>query len=217
MTAATRRPTRRATNWLTTASCAGTDTEAFFADDAPTQRTAQAVCRNCFVRTACLTDALTHDQTGYMVWGVAGGLTPHQRRSLRVEQLLGNVPDVETAALLASPGWADVMERMKEMPPASVAVELRGHGFLTSPVTARLALWWSGHRGCLLKPKQRRDERQLWERVRDECRDAVDGLVEMGVGRRDVAAYLMVSEDALWRAVTAWRAQDAAAVTGVAA
>jgi hypothetical protein len=203
--------------WQASAACAGADTEAFYADDAPTQRTAQAVCRNCPARTACLTDALAYDQTGYMVWGVAGGLTPHQRRSLRVEQLLGNVPDTDTAALLAGPGWADVMDRLKELPPAWAAVELRGHGFLTSAVTARLALWWCGHRGSLLKPKQRGDVRQLWERVHDESRDVVDLLSGMGVGRRDVAAYLMVSEDALWRATCAWRALDAAAAEEVAA
>lgn len=217
MTATTRRPTMPAADWRTTASCAGTDTEALFADDAQTEQIAQSVCQNCFVRTTCLTDAIAHDKDGYMVWGVAGGLTPHQRRSLRVEQLLGSVPDLETAALLAGPRWADVMDRMKDLPPAWVSVELRGHGFLISPVTARLALWWCGHRGSLLTPKQRRDERQLWERVRDESRDVVDQLAEMGIGRRDVAAYLMVSEDALGRAVSAWRAQDAAAAPRVAA
>jgi hypothetical protein len=96
-------------------------------------------------------------------------------------------------------------------------VELRGHRLLVSPVTVRVAVWWAGGKGSVMPRRGHGDVRQLWELVRDECRDIVVRLRDLEVGNRDIAAYLQVSEDALSRAITAWRVQDAAAVAGVAA
>jgi hypothetical protein len=150
-------------------------------------------------------DAVAYDDDGYMVWGIAGGLTHLQRRALRVEAMLGNTPNLRQAHRLASPGWAPVLTAIRDLDPAGAARELRQHSLLVSPVTARVALWWVGGKGSILTPKQDGDGRQLWERVRDESHDTVGRLREMGLGNRDVAAYLGVSEDALSRAVHAWR------------
>jgi hypothetical protein len=140
-----------------------------------------------------------------------GGLTTVQRRALMCEDLLGNRPDLRQARELASPEWASRMRPLqyRGLTPAQMAVELRGHRVLASPVTVRLAVWWTGGKGGVVDRRGPGDTRQLWELVRDGSREVVDRLRELGVGTRDVAAYLLVSEDALRRAITAWRAQDA--------
>ncbi|MEU7338647.1 WhiB family transcriptional regulator [Streptomyces sp. NPDC007074] len=198
--------------WRTSSACQGIDTDTLFSDNARIQTKVQGICRGCRVRTTCLTDITSYEQDGYMVWGVAGGLTTVQRRALRVERLLGNVPNLEQARLLASPKWAGLMAGMRDWPAAAVAAELRKRQVLVTPVTVRLALWWTGGNGGVLLPKQDGDRRHTWERVRDESQDTVDRLRELGLGNRDVAAYLMVSEDALSRAITVWRANAGTAV-----
>jgi hypothetical protein len=216
--------TRRATNpaalapdWRVSAACSGTDVEDFFSDSAAAQAYAQRVCQRCPVRRICLTDAVGYEHDGYMLWGVVGGLTSTQRRALRCEAFLGNRPNLRQAHVLASPKVAGVLRPVLDWPADLVAGELRKHGLLASPVTVRVALWWAGGKGGVLGPRQEGDGRYLWERVRDESREVVEQLRGMGFGRRDVAAYLMVSEDAIGKAVHAWRAGDAAIVEGVAA
>lgn len=210
----TRRPTTPAAhttpNWRTSASCLGGDLEEFFDDRPGTQARIQAICRRCPVRLNCLSDALRYEQDNAMRWGVVGGLTTVQRRALRCEALLGSRPHLGQARMLASPMWASRMMplRQRGLSPQEMAVELREHGVIASPVTVRVAVWWAGGKGGVVPRRLPGDERQLWELVRDGCREVVDRLRGMGVGRRDVAAYLLVSEDSLGQAITAWRKAD---------
>jgi hypothetical protein len=99
--------------------------------------------------------------------------------------------------------------RQRGLSPQEMAVELRKHSVLASPVTVRLAVWWAGGKGGVVPRRGPGDTRYLWELVRDECRDIVFRLRDAGVGNRDVAAYLLVSEDALRRAITDWRRAEA--------
>jgi hypothetical protein len=218
MTAPTRHPTKPASDWRTSAACQGVDLETLFSDKTRTQERVQGICRRCPVRATCLSDVLRYEADSYR-WGVVGGLTTVQRRALRCEALLGNRPNLKQARELASPAWASRMMplRQRGLSPQEIAVELRGHRLLVSPVTVRVAVWWAGGKASVMPRRGNGDDRQLWELVRDECRDIVVRLRDMEVGNRDIAAYLQVSEDALSRAITAWRVQDAAAVAEVAA
>lgn len=214
MTTTTRLGTTPATlnpDWRTRAACTGTDLETFFDETPDVQAFTQRVCRRCPVRTACLTDILRWENDGYMRWGVVGGLTHIQRRALRCEKLLGNVPNLEQARRLSSRVFAGFMAGVLEWPADLVASELRKHDVLASPVTVRVALWWSGARATVLRPREAGDRRQLWERVRDECQTVVAELRGFGLGNRDIAAYLGVSEDVLGRAVHAWRRAEGVA------
>lgn len=195
--------------WSDHSLCRQTDPEAFFQDDTETQERAQGVCRGCPVKASCLTDVLDFESTRDGRFGVVGGLTPVQRRALRVEGLLGNHPHLGQACVLASPMWAALMHRMKYVPADVLVAELRKLGVVAAPVTVRVALWWCGGKATVLRPRRPGDRRHLWERVRDEAQDVVYRLRKLEVSRRDQAAYLGVSEDALGRAVTAWNAQDA--------
>jgi hypothetical protein len=209
MTPNTRHPRTLGTlsrDWRTRAACQGTDLEAFFSDAADTQRQALGVCRRCPVRVTCLQDAMGWSESSdYTLVGVAGGLTSVQRRALRCELLLGGRADLAQARLLASYRWAAVIGPLREWPADLVAAELRKYGVLASDTTVRLALWWTGAKATVLRPKTDGDSRVLWERVRDECEDLVGRLRQLGLGNRDVAAYLGVSEDGLARAVWVWR------------
>jgi len=198
-----------AKDWRTAAACQGVDLETLFSDKPGTQDRVATICRGCPVRLTCLNDALTYEGDGYMRWGVVGGLTTVQRRALRCEALLGNRPSLTQARMLASPAWSARMMplRQRGLSPEQIAVELRKHQVIASAVTVRLAVWWAGGKGGIVPRRRPGDTRQLWELVRDECRDVVYRLRGLGVGNRDVAAYLLVSEDALRRAITAWRAE----------
>lgn len=215
MTTMTRRaPTPAAPHpgdWSSRGLCRQTDPEAFYADDSATLKRASAVCRGCPVKVECLLDILGYETSQDGHWGIVGGLTSLQRRALRVEALLGNVPNLEQARELAAPRWAGFLYRVREWPADLVAVELRTHGVIATAVTVRVALWWSGAKASTIRPKAANDRRYLWERVRDESQDIVAQLRGMDVAVRDVAAYLGVSEDAVARAGTAWRAGAVAA------
>jgi WhiB family redox-sensing transcriptional regulator len=75
-----------AEDWMLAAACRGR-TELFFApDDSETrserrrrEAAAKAVCASCAVRVECLMDALESDER----FGIWGGLTERERRSLR--------------------------------------------------------------------------------------------------------------------------------------
>ncbi|RIH58128.1 hypothetical protein D3C59_37130, partial [Streptomyces sp. SHP22-7] len=118
----------------------------------------------------------------YDLTGVVGGLTAVQRRALRVELLLGNRPDLGQARLLASFRWAAVVGPVRDWPADLVAKELRKYGVLATPVTVRVALWWTGAKATVLRPRQPGDRRSQWERVRDECEDLVARLRDRGSG-----------------------------------
>lgn len=217
-TTQTRRPMKpaaRTTDWRDSAACQGCDVEEFFDDRPGTQERIARICRGCPVRLQCLSDTLDYEGKSYMRWGVVGGLTTVQRRALRCEALLGNRPNLRQARQMASPAWASRMMplRQRGLTPAEMAAELRKDGLLVSAVTVRLAVWWAGGKGGVVPRRQPDDFRQVWELVRDGCRDVVYQLRDLGAGNRDVAAYLLVSEDALARAITAWRAEASEEVT----
>lgn len=211
MTTPTRRATMGAATWRTSAACQGVDLDTLFADKIGTQERVQTICRGCPVRVHCLSDTLAYEGDSYMRWGVVGGLNTLQRRALRCEALLGNEPNLRQARQLSSPAWASVMVplRHRGLSPEQMAAELRKHGVIASPVTVRLAVWWAGGKGGIVPRREPGDTRFLWELVRDHCREIVYRLRDMGVGNRDVAAYLLVSEDCLRKAITAWRAEAA--------
>jgi hypothetical protein len=183
-----------------------------FSDARSVQAKVQGVCRGCPVREACLKDAIAYEGDYHMTWGVVGGLTDAQRRALRVEAWLGNRPSLEQARALTRPRFAEFMRDWKDWPADVVAAELRKHGVLASPVTVRLALWWTGAKASVLPPLFVDDRRRVWMVVRDECRQIVYRLREMGVSNADQAAYLGVGTTALEWAVRSWRAETAVGV-----
>jgi WhiB family transcriptional regulator, redox-sensing transcriptional regulator len=70
------------TSWLDRARCRGTDPERFFVRGAAQAKPAVRLCQACPVREECLDYALTND----IDFGVWGGLTERQRRSLQRRQ-----------------------------------------------------------------------------------------------------------------------------------
>jgi WhiB family redox-sensing transcriptional regulator len=75
-----------AEDWMLAAACRGRPDLFFAPDDSETrserrrrEAAAKSVCARCPVRIDCLTDALTSDER----FGIWGGLTERERRSLR--------------------------------------------------------------------------------------------------------------------------------------
>jgi WhiB family redox-sensing transcriptional regulator len=66
-------------NWIDRANCRGSDPDRFFVRGATQARAAQRLCERCPVQEACLEYALAND----IDFGVWGGLTERQRRSLQ--------------------------------------------------------------------------------------------------------------------------------------
>lgn len=69
-------------SWLERAACRGTNPDRFFVRGAAQARPAQQLCRSCEVKDACLEYALAND----IDFGVWGGLTERQRRTLQRRQ-----------------------------------------------------------------------------------------------------------------------------------
>lgn len=74
-------PRLRREPWMESALCAQVDPELFFADKGDWALTIKAkmVCRQCPVRTQCLTYAIENNE----MHGVWGGMNPQQRKDLR--------------------------------------------------------------------------------------------------------------------------------------
>ena len=66
--------------WVDDALCAQTDPELFFPNKGANASAAKATCKACPVRAECLAEALS-DPTLDGVWG---GLTPMERRAVRM-------------------------------------------------------------------------------------------------------------------------------------
>ncbi|WP_052915702.1 WhiB family transcriptional regulator [Mycobacterium haemophilum] len=66
--------------WQDQALCAQSNPEVFFPAKGGAVREAKEICLLCKVRIACLEYALQHDER----FGVWGGLSEHERRSLRI-------------------------------------------------------------------------------------------------------------------------------------
>jgi WhiB family redox-sensing transcriptional regulator len=64
-------------HWQEAAACRGADPEELFAESTRQNR-AKAVCEGCPVRIDCLVEALDNR----IEWGVWGGMTERERRSL---------------------------------------------------------------------------------------------------------------------------------------
>ena len=76
-------------DWREDAACTSTDTEIFFPSGRGTGEerwdAAKAICVTCTVRKQCLNlviDLEEHDDR----WGVFGGLSPMERRELRIRR-----------------------------------------------------------------------------------------------------------------------------------
>lgn len=65
-------------HWLDRARCRGSDPEQFFVRGAAQAKPAVRMCQGCPVKEECLEYALTND----IDFGVWGGLTERQRRTL---------------------------------------------------------------------------------------------------------------------------------------
>jgi hypothetical protein len=73
--------TAHSADWTEQAACAGTDLALWFTKD--NRPTAKQTCARCPVRAECLYEAL-QIEPGYQRYGVRGGLTGRQRRSLHI-------------------------------------------------------------------------------------------------------------------------------------
>lgn len=75
----TQPPLTEDVSWRQDALCAQTDPDVFFPERGQSLRPARRICGRCAVRSHCLTYALDTGQT----FGIWGGLTAPQRRTLR--------------------------------------------------------------------------------------------------------------------------------------
>ena len=75
-----------------THACAGLDPALFFPEGSPadvrshTRRVIDTICRPCDERALCLARTLKLEQTGNNAHGIAGGMSPRQRRVLTSKQ-----------------------------------------------------------------------------------------------------------------------------------
>lgn len=67
-------------DWMTDALCTQTDPAAFFPPKGGSNRDAKRVCGSCDVVAECLAFALRNNETH----GIFGGLSPKERRQLKV-------------------------------------------------------------------------------------------------------------------------------------
>lgn len=67
-------------DWRSYGLCGQTDPEAFTPEKGGSNKSAKAICSRCEVREVCLQYALAHNETD----GVWGGLSPRERRKLRL-------------------------------------------------------------------------------------------------------------------------------------
>ncbi|MFI8351248.1 WhiB family transcriptional regulator [Streptomyces sp. NPDC085596] len=68
--------------WRDNANCIGTGDAMFPDSDKTRTEWARQICARCPVSRECLRDAMN---TGDNQWGVRGGLTPEERRSVKKE------------------------------------------------------------------------------------------------------------------------------------
>jgi WhiB family redox-sensing transcriptional regulator len=69
----------RPPEWTEHALCARVDAELFYPEKGGSPKAAKRVCDACEVKAECLADALQRGE----IYGVRGGLTPHERRKMR--------------------------------------------------------------------------------------------------------------------------------------
>ena len=91
-------PAAAGRDWRADAACQGLDTELFFpADDRiSSTETPRRVCHGCPVRAACLADVLSTEDPA-LRFGIVGGTTPGERRSLHRAGLTITAPATPAA------------------------------------------------------------------------------------------------------------------------
>lgn len=101
--------------WMNDAACAGQGPDVMFPVTDAKQRRAARVCGGCPVRQECLRYALDNR----IEWGVWGGLTEAQRRSvhrqLRHDRPLEDAVAAARAETPASPTYPDLEERARHV------------------------------------------------------------------------------------------------------
>jgi len=75
--------------WMASGLCSQTDPDAWFVDKGGSVKGAKRVCLACPVRAECLAYALKHDEH----WGVWGGKSERERRKLKRQQRLAELPE----------------------------------------------------------------------------------------------------------------------------
>ena len=105
-------------HWTAYGACAGAPPDDLFVEGAA-QRTAREVCAACPVRLDCLIDALDHR----ILFGVWGGTTERERRSL-----LRRYPDVMS--------WRDLIEEDPDLVSVPMAFRITRSGHALEPETA---------------------------------------------------------------------------------
>ncbi|MGW5529461.1 WhiB family transcriptional regulator [Streptomyces xanthochromogenes] len=168
--------------------------EAFY--ESADQLRARVACRRCPVLTDCLRASLDADESLY-AWGIFGGLTPEQRRALRVEEVLGNVADLAVARILARGQWGYRLRAMLELGRTYEEMRTcleREFRVKASTVTVRVAVWWLGGSGRVLPRPDTADGRRVPQRLREDHGELLLKLQGMDLRQRDIAAYLEVQE-----------------------
>jgi WhiB family redox-sensing transcriptional regulator len=78
-------PEIKSRRWRDSARCAEVDPELFFPETGQSSEPAKKICRGCEVRSECLDDALDKG----VRYGIRGGLSERERRSLRRQRRQG--------------------------------------------------------------------------------------------------------------------------------
>ena len=184
----------RGHRWVDDGACRETGPEVFFADAKDDRDAARRVCAGCPVIAPCLTTALEQDDVMYPS-GIAGGLSPDQRRALRGEERLGQRPDLDVARQLASGRLAArllVTYRQEHGSLAATTRLVQASGIDASEVTVRVALWWLGECPSRVEPA-RVDGRPMRVKLRKHHVGEIRRLRDAGATNRDVAVYLGVA------------------------
>jgi WhiB family redox-sensing transcriptional regulator len=92
-------------DWVVQSACRGTRGLFFPAADLTETRpqrrareaNAKAICGTCTVQVECLDEALSAEER----YGIWGGLTERERRSVRARKLIGSPPDIAGPGRLA--------------------------------------------------------------------------------------------------------------------
>lgn len=74
-------------HWTMYASCAETDPEVFFAENAAEVYDARKICDGCFVKTECAIYAITNN----IMYGVWGGLSVAERKRAKAHHTIKEI------------------------------------------------------------------------------------------------------------------------------
>jgi hypothetical protein len=178
---------------------------------------ARNACRRCPALIDCLRTEPTADAP-VDVWSVLGGLTSVQRRRLRLEEMLGNRPDLPVARSLTRSRWQCTLRRLmtSETSVAAICDCLeQDHGMKASVVTVAVALWWLGGQMRTVALPEGEGRRQI-QLLREARGGDLLRLQEQGVSYTDLADYLGLSRVQVQRLMQRLnRETPAAAAAGV--